>query len=370
MAEPRQHFNVLDIFRGIFASMIVFFHLRTYTTTRVLNNDFIANASLFVNFFFVLSGFVIAYNYQHIDKLKLAVDFFKKRFLRLYPLHLFLLIVFLVYFFFKKIFVIYFHYTFLFADDNWKTFVCSLFLIQSIKFQGFNESLSWNYPSWSISAEMITYIFFGLSELFFFSVGLKRVRIYFYILIVLFSIISFFYNNQAYQWMNGYDNGVLYGLFGFYFGVICSSIYTACSRYCLSLNKYFLSLCEVVLLVCLVFMVSAKNFLLPLFGLWLYNVYFLVTIFIFSLQKGFISALLVRSSILKKIGDYSYSIYMNHLIVILLFNFILTRIFKLSPAYYSVLFILVYYLVYLLSGWTYKHIEMRFYKKRDKVKAF
>ncbi len=49
-----------------------------------------------VDFFFVLSGFVIALNYQHkIRTFGNLVNFQSRRFLRLYPLHFLMLMVFL-----------------------------------------------------------------------------------------------------------------------------------------------------------------------------------------------------------------------------------------------------------------------------------
>ncbi len=53
-----------------------------------------ANISLWVDFFFVLSGFVIAHAY--LDRLRTGLGlgtFMVRRFARLYPLHLFTLIL-------------------------------------------------------------------------------------------------------------------------------------------------------------------------------------------------------------------------------------------------------------------------------------
>jgi peptidoglycan/LPS O-acetylase OafA/YrhL len=77
--------------------MVVFFHLADFADTPLLNNDFVRNSDMFVDFFFVLSGFVIAYNYQTFAKTEEIGTFLQKRLYRIYPLHLLMLLAFFVY---------------------------------------------------------------------------------------------------------------------------------------------------------------------------------------------------------------------------------------------------------------------------------
>ena len=72
----------LETFRGICAIVIVFHHLKI--NTFIHTSSFIQNGGLVVDFFFVLSGFVIALNYMHkIDSKKSLINFQKKRFYKL-----------------------------------------------------------------------------------------------------------------------------------------------------------------------------------------------------------------------------------------------------------------------------------------------
>ena len=82
-SKPR--YEILDGLRGVAALIVVAFHLfETYSTgtdAQILNHGYLA-----VDFFFILSGFVIGYAYDdRWDRMSLA-DFFKRRLVRLHPL--------------------------------------------------------------------------------------------------------------------------------------------------------------------------------------------------------------------------------------------------------------------------------------------
>lgn len=85
LLKNKQHFEILDGLRGLAAIAVVIFHFMEFATPDYKDN-FIAHAYLAVDFFFCLSGFVIAYAYDH----KLAnlgiIPFLKLRFIRLHPL--------------------------------------------------------------------------------------------------------------------------------------------------------------------------------------------------------------------------------------------------------------------------------------------
>ena len=56
-----ERFQVLDSWRGICALLVALFHFPT--ASAISQSAFIGSSYLFVDFFFVLSGFVIALNY-------------------------------------------------------------------------------------------------------------------------------------------------------------------------------------------------------------------------------------------------------------------------------------------------------------------
>ena len=80
--------RTLDGFRGIFALMIILLHANNNTI--LTKNFLVRNSDYFVDYFFVLSGFVISYNYtKKIKDFNSFKDFIIKRFIRLYPLLLY-----------------------------------------------------------------------------------------------------------------------------------------------------------------------------------------------------------------------------------------------------------------------------------------
>ncbi|WP_207534727.1 acyltransferase family protein [Desertivirga arenae] len=81
----KQHFGILDGLRGLAAVAVVIFHFMEIAVPDY-NDSFIAHAYLAVDFFFCLSGFVIAYSYdERLSKLGI-LNFLKLRLIRLHPL--------------------------------------------------------------------------------------------------------------------------------------------------------------------------------------------------------------------------------------------------------------------------------------------
>lgn len=85
LLKTKQHFEILDGLRGIAALAVVIFHFMEFVVPDYHNN-FIAHAYLAVDFFFCLSGFVIAYAYDQKLQQIGVVSFLKLRLIRLHPL--------------------------------------------------------------------------------------------------------------------------------------------------------------------------------------------------------------------------------------------------------------------------------------------
>jgi peptidoglycan/LPS O-acetylase OafA/YrhL len=161
----RVRFEALDSWRGIAALVVVLFHAQIVGHIRDI--PIVRSGETFVDFFFVLSGFVIAHAYA--DRLADTRSFREFLFLRLgrlYPLHFFMLMLFLAFEVLKSLVPGLGNPSdpaFSGANEP-STLLANLLLLHSM---GLNSELSWNTPSWSISAEFIAYVCFGFAVLVF-----------------------------------------------------------------------------------------------------------------------------------------------------------------------------------------------------------
>jgi peptidoglycan/LPS O-acetylase OafA/YrhL len=160
----KPHYAILDGLRGVAAIMVVIFHIfeahATSSLTQVINHGYLA-----VDFFFLLSGFVIGYAYD--DRWnKLSVGgFFKRRLVRLQPMVIMGMIVGAALFYFQK------SPTFFPLIE--KTPVWQMLLIMVIGFtilpvppsmdiRGWHEMHPLNGPGWSLFFEYIGNILYAL----------------------------------------------------------------------------------------------------------------------------------------------------------------------------------------------------------------
>lgn len=170
----------LDSLRGVAAFLIVCLHFTTYLFPSlgevVLNyTPALKRTYLFVDLFFVLSGYVLALNYAQAFQQSISISsyfvFMKKRFLKLYPLHLFTLSLLVLLYWGLDTLALKSHFI---NIVNPSAMVLNLTLFQSagIFDQGCYDCTSWNYPAWSISVEWIIYFILPIS--FFMISKLKR----------------------------------------------------------------------------------------------------------------------------------------------------------------------------------------------------
>ncbi|WP_370184515.1 acyltransferase family protein [Alteriqipengyuania sp.] len=149
----------MDSMRGVSACIIVLLHV--FGAGWITGSTFIARGNLFVDFFFVLSGFVIAASYGE----RLAQGFPMRSFAflrlgRLYPLHLAMLVVFAGLVGLREAGV--------FPADAiaWQMgshepgqFVRALLMVENFA----PGTSGWNGPSWSIEVELWTYLIAALA---------------------------------------------------------------------------------------------------------------------------------------------------------------------------------------------------------------
>jgi peptidoglycan/LPS O-acetylase OafA/YrhL len=161
--------GALTSLRGIAALIVVVHHFAYYTlpqTGKFLSSysNFFKNGYLCVDFFFVLSGFIMAYVYANIFYEQVDKSgywkYLRARFARIYPLHLFTLLV-LVGLELVKMTA---GGGSAFTDKfNLTALAANIFLLQAFDLSCpplFWCSTYWNEPAWSISVEFVIYILF------------------------------------------------------------------------------------------------------------------------------------------------------------------------------------------------------------------
>lgn len=83
--DTKPHYNILDGLRGVAALTVVWFHIfEAFATSHIdqrINHGYLA-----VDFFFILSGFVMGYAYDDRWKSMSVKDFIKRRLIRLHPM--------------------------------------------------------------------------------------------------------------------------------------------------------------------------------------------------------------------------------------------------------------------------------------------
>jgi len=283
--------HTLDGFRGIFALMIIIDHAAN--DSFIFQNFIVQKADFFVDYFFVLSGFVISYNYLHkIKDFASFKDFMVRRLIRLYPLLLYTTLLF---------------FGLMLIGKHWNTFndpypVLFLQLTDTLTLMNsnpiFGSSLGINYPSWSISSEMISYALFGCC-LFMFRKNAVIVLSLFLLGAGLFILFT-----GKYMYMG--DFGFVRGLFCFILGYLVHLLSQ-------KINPRFGTLPELLFLFLLLLVFKY----LPSEGAILLPFVFSLGIFIFVSGKGIITSFL-ETKPAQFLGKISYSVYLNHAIVVLI----------------------------------------------------
>ena len=160
-SKPR--YEILDGLRGVAAMLVVAFHLfETYSKGapyQIINHGYLA-----VDFFFVLSGFVIGYAYDDRWDKMTTWGFFKRRLVRLQPMLVIGAVIGLLFYLFGDQPM--FHL--ISQTPGWKIallFVLGCFMIPvtpAMDCRGWDESFPINGPQWSLFFEYIANILYAL----------------------------------------------------------------------------------------------------------------------------------------------------------------------------------------------------------------
>ncbi|UTD28277.1 hypothetical protein DB459_16610 [Bradyrhizobium sp. WD16] len=147
----------LDALRIIAAGAVVALHYSDYARSQPIGNFLLIHTqhfNLFVDLFFVISGYVIASQYlDSVDSARSVGHFVWRRLARIYPLHVATLL-------FYVVLALAIHFGMVRSDNPdrypFTDLPAQLVLLHSL----WGERLTFNFPSWSLSAEMFCYLAF------------------------------------------------------------------------------------------------------------------------------------------------------------------------------------------------------------------
>ncbi|QJP13929.1 acyltransferase [Starkeya sp. ORNL1] len=307
-----ERFEALDSWRGICALAVAIFHFSFVMKTEILQNAILSNSYLFVDFFFVLSGFVVCHAYR--DRLgspRKVGGFVLRRFGRLWPLHAVLLFALML---MVMAINLYGRHPDNFTIDEAKggyslvALALNTVLLTAMGLYG----NAWNSPAWSIGAELYTYLLFAAVVVF---AGKRLLGASLALMLgaslVLLAFAPALMNSTA-------DFGFVRCIGGFFGGVATYHVHEATRDRKLPLP----SVAEIgVVALAGLFMllagdgpdeVHALSLLAP--------VVFGAAILVFARERGALSKVLqVRP--LRALGRWSYSIYMVHMPLLVLLGY-------------------------------------------------
>jgi peptidoglycan/LPS O-acetylase OafA/YrhL len=356
----------LDSLRGIFALLVVAYHAPVAHS--FMNASVVRNGSIGVNFFFVLSGFVIMLAYgERLRSWQSAANFMIARIGRLWPLHLFVMLMIGIYMLLR------------WAADRYGGIpvhgdvipdeLVLQYLRQTLMLHAFANDTSGeiNPVSWSIAVEFWCYLIFACVTI----MGSRSVSALAAAISVLVSLLVLV-NVIEIPFGNARD-GLWRALYYFTLGAIAYLAFAALRRRGLTVGT------PVELSVLAAYGIILYHWHdLPMPALWGALV-FAPGMVLLALGNGRIAQVL-NTGFFRMLGERSYSIYMVHMLVLLVVG-IATRIVdrtvgieltgirpwpggEIEALTYgstlgaNVAFVALLALIVVVSGWTYRNIEL------------
>jgi peptidoglycan/LPS O-acetylase OafA/YrhL len=328
----------LTSLRFFFAFMIFLHHMTFLSksksfTLRWIHEYILKEGFIGVSFFFILSGFILAYNYRDsiLNHKTITSKFYIARIARIYPLHLLTLLIavpltlqipkFDIFLWIKQLFF------------N-LTLTQSFIPVKKIYF-------SFNSPSWSISNELFFYLLFPFLILLIVKLKNYKYNLFFLIPFILFLpllmllISPNFYKNLFYV-------NPFFRVVDFIIGILLFELYQVIK----TKNKLFkYSILEFSSIILLLVFFAFHSYI-PL--VLRYSVYYWLPmsfiILVFAFQKGLVSRLLSNKNWIL-LGEISFAFYMFHQLILKYFILLNKSALHLTNEYVIISIILIVSLI-------------------------
>ncbi|WP_427451096.1 acyltransferase family protein [Litorimonas sp. WD9-15] len=316
-----EYYAALDGFRGLLAVFVAVYH--TIWLSHPQRWAFFENGPVIIDLFFALSGFLMWRLYsKKLQGPAGALQFMKRRFARLYPLHVFMLAVFVGFAILRLVAhkigiaettpgeILPFETG---SIENWGSLLQHLTLTHAF---GFEEALTFNPPSWTIGAEFWTYLVFVGVVLW-----CRPSKFWHFVIMALLVSLIYFALSRVRPNLNiTYDLGFWRCLAGFFSGVLAAASFAYLRPYLRKLSvKGFTALEITMVLLGTAFVIYCGGKLQFLVGPIIFSF-----ILLFAFDGGLISRFMSRPIFLY-LAKISYSVYMTHVIIAFAFGIVLKR---------------------------------------------
>jgi hypothetical protein len=308
----------LDSCRGICALLVAIYHFNG--NSHLYDSPFVRHAWLFVDFFFVLSGFVITHAYgSMLESGRDIGPFMLRRFGRLWPLHVTVLAAFIGLELMKLLAAAALGV----GADNPPFASRGGFSIESIPTNillihalGMHQSLTWNSPSWSISTELWTYLVFACICV----ISPKRPPSVFVVGIIGAAAATVVWRFSHHYMDTTYDYGIYRCIYGFLVGHLIYRLGRP------AMPAWMESIFEAAILLLVFGFVRAAGDSVFSIGA---PIVFGLSVWVFAGARGPVSVVLTMRPFIH-LGTWSYSLYMVHRFVLAIINRIFDLIAKMG----------------------------------------
>lgn len=366
MSGTPTRFEALDGWRGIAALAIAFYHLPIAHPFRGLEGW--KNLELFVDLFFVLSGFVIMHAWgQRLASAGDARQFMIRRFWRVWPLHIVILGAFVLVEFGEalagRVIGLSFGETPFTGSTSLASLASNIVMMQSLNLHG---TTTWNGPAWSISVEFWTYALFALVML------LSRGRTLALVMMAAGGLVAISVLSPIYLFAT-HDYGMARAVYGFFTGAVTYRLVMRGTPRPAAGAVGEIGMVAAMLIYLATTGLDASSLFAPLV--------FAGLVIVFARGAGPVSALLLSRPV-QALGLWSYSIYLVHTLLYYGMRMGLILIGKLTgldftaagagservfsfggPFADGLMIVLLLGLTILISRWSYTLIEARYMAK-------
>ena len=304
----------LQSLRGICVIVVMLVHFNPYKES-IFHIQILASAAVLI--FLVLSGFIISMVYEKkILNIKDLIKFYKKRFFRMYPLHVLFLFIFL----FLEFFKLYIETNYSINPNN-KAFEINdinSFFSHFFLYNIFNSIVTYNLPAWTVSGEFLASIFFGAACLVF--KDEKKISQFFIFIIFTILFCYSFFEIKFIQYTTFF--AFFSVIYCFIIGYFFFKIFQLKNKiYFFLVNNLFQILNFTFLFLFLSF--EILHFLFPLSS-------GIIILYLASIRKTNIIERIFYNNFLIFTGKISYTLYISHYFVFWIFTQIFRHILKLE----------------------------------------